>query len=85
MLAHGIAIEHACEEVSACATRHVRLPEAYGFIPAADNEEETEVEDQLDDTWGLDSQSHLSCCMRVKGPAVVVELPRYSKNPACEG
>ncbi len=81
LLAQGIAIEHACEKVGACATCHVHLREGYGFVAPADDEEE----DQLDDAWGLDGQSRLSCCVRVKGPALVVELPRYSKNHAREG
>jgi 2Fe-2S ferredoxin len=28
--------------------------------------------------------SRLSCCVRVKGAALVVELPRYTKNHARE-
>eukprot|EP01038_Epipyxis_sp_PR26KG_P019002 gene19002-biopygen5867 len=33
------------------------------FVAPADEEEE----DQLDDAWGVDAQSRLSCCVRVKG------------------
>lgn len=80
LLAHGIAIEHACEKVGACATCHVHLREGAQFIAAADDEEE----DQLDDAWGLDAQSRLACRVRVKGPALIVELPRYTKNHARE-
>ena len=80
LLAHGIAIEHACEKVGACATCHVHLREGAEFVPPADDEEE----DQLDDAWGLDAQSRLSCCVKVKGPALVVALPRYTKNHARE-
>lgn len=80
LLAHGIAIEHACEKVCACATCHVHLREGADFVNAADDEEE----DQLDKAWGLDAQSRLSCCVKVKGPALVVELPRYTKNHARE-
>jgi 2Fe-2S ferredoxin len=80
LLAHGVAIEHACEKVCACATCHVHLREGFDLVAAADDEEE----DQLDDAWGLDAQSRLSCCVRVKGPRLVVELPRYSKNLARE-
>lgn len=80
LLAHGIAIEHACEKVCACATCHVHLREGAEFVNAADDEEE----DQLDKAWGLDAQSRLSCCVKVKGPALVVELPRYTKNHARE-
>ena len=41
-------------------------------------------EDSLGDAWGLDAQSRLSCCVRVAGPKLVIELPRYTKNHARE-
>jgi 2Fe-2S ferredoxin len=80
LLEHGIAIEHACEKVGACATCHVHLRAGAESVAPADDEEE----DQLDDAWGLDAQSRLSCCVKVKGPALTVELPRYTKNHARE-
>lgn len=80
LLEHGIAIEHACEKVGACATCHVHLRAGAEHVAPADDEEE----DQLDDAWGLDAQSRLSCCVKVKGPALTVELPRYTKNHARE-
>ena len=80
LLAHGIAIEHACEKVCACATCHVHLRAGAEFLAPADDEEE----DQLDDAWGLDAQSRLSCCVKVKGTALVLELPLYTKNHARE-
>lgn len=80
LLEHGVEIEHACEKVCACATCHVHLREGAEFVAQADEEEE----DQLDDAWGVDAQSRLSCCVRVKGAALVVELPRYTKNHARE-
>jgi ferredoxin, 2Fe-2S len=80
LLAAGIAIEHACEKVGACATCHVHVRSGAEFLAPADDEEE----DQLDDAWGLDAQSRLSCCVKVNGPALVVELPLYTKNHARE-
>lgn len=80
LLEHGIAIEHACEKVGACATCHVHIRQGLASLPAADDEEE----DQLDDAWGLDAQSRLSCCVKLNGVALVVELPRYTKNHARE-
>ena len=80
LLKAGVAIEHACEKVCACATCHVHLREGAEFVAAADDEEE----DQLDDAWGLDAQSRLSCCVKVAGAGLVVELPRYTKNLARE-
>lgn len=80
LLHHGVAIEHACEKVCACATCHVHVRTGAEFLAPADEEEE----DQLDDAWGLDAQSRLSCCVKVKGEALVIELPRYTKNLARE-
>lgn len=80
LLSHGVAIEHACEKVGACATCHIHIREGGDRIAAADDDEE----DQLGDAWGLDTQSRLSCCVRVAGPVLVVELPRFSRNHARE-
>lgn len=80
LLVRGVAIEHACEKVCACATCHVHVRSGAEFLAPADEEEE----DQLDDAWGLDAQSRLSCCVKVKGQALVIELPRYTKNHARE-
>ena len=80
LLEHGIALEHACEKVCACATCHVYIRQGAEHLTPADEEEE----DQLDDAWGLDAQSRLSCCVRVKGPALVIELPRFTRNHARE-
>jgi ferredoxin, 2Fe-2S len=80
LLAAGVAIEHACEKVCACATCHVHVRSGAESLAPADDEEE----DQLDEAWGLDAQSRLSCCVRVKGEPLVIELPRYTKNLARE-
>jgi ferredoxin, 2Fe-2S len=80
LLAHGVAIEHACEKVGACATCHVHVRTGAEHLAPADDEEE----DQLDDAWGLDSQSRLSCCVKVRGPALVIAMPLYTKNHARE-
>lgn len=80
LLEHGVAIEHACEKVCACATCHVHLREGQEFLAPRQDEEE----DQLDAAWGVDAQSRLSCCVRVLGPALVVELPKFTRNHARE-
>lgn len=80
LLAHGIAIEHACDKVGACATCHVHLRAGGESVGAADDEEE----DELGKAWGLDAQSRLSCRVRVQGEQLVIELPRYTKNHARE-
>ena len=80
LLDHGIAIEHACEKVGACATCHVHLRAGGEGIAPADEEEE----DQLDRAWGVDAQSRLACCVKVRGPELVVELPKFTRNHARE-
>jgi 2Fe-2S ferredoxin len=80
LLAAGIAIEHACEKVCACATCHVHVRAGAEGLAPADEEEE----DQLDDAWGLDGQSRLSCCVKVGATALEIELPQYTKNHARE-
>ena len=80
LLQAGIAIEHACEKVGACATCHVHVRSGAESLAPADDDEE----DQLDDAWGVDAQSRLSCCVKVRSAALVIELPRYTKNHARE-
>lgn len=80
LLAQGIAIEHACEKVGACATCHLYVRAGAQALKPADEAEE----DQLDAAWGVDAQSRLSCCVRVRGEALQIELPRYTKNHARE-
>ena len=80
LLAQGIAIEHACEKVGACATCHVHVRTGAESLAPADDEEE----DQLGDAWGLDAQSRLSCCVKVAGEALTIALPLYTKNHARE-
>jgi 2Fe-2S ferredoxin len=72
----GIEVEHACEKVGACATCHVHLRAGAEHVRAADDEEE----DELGNAWGVDAQSRLACCVRLRGGALVVELPRFSRN-----
>ncbi|MCE4556756.1 ISC system 2Fe-2S type ferredoxin [Roseateles cellulosilyticus] len=80
LLEAGVAIEHACEKVCACATCHVHVRDGAQALTPPDDEEE----DQLDDAWGVDAQSRLACCIKVRGEALVIELPRYTKNHARE-
>ena len=80
LLAQGIAIEHACEKVGACATCHVHVRDGGASLKAPGPDEE----DQLDEAWGLDAQSRLACCVRVRAAPLTIELPRYTKNHARE-
>jgi 2Fe-2S ferredoxin len=80
LLMNGIAVEHACDRVCACATCHVYVREGGANVNPVDDDED----EQLSDAWGLEADSRLSCCVKVAGPELVVELPRYSKNHARE-
>jgi 2Fe-2S ferredoxin len=80
LLAQGIAIEHACEKVCACATCHVHLREGAEHVAPADDEEE----DQLDKAWGVEPCSRLACAVRMGQSDLTVELPRHTRNHARE-
>lgn len=76
----GIALEHACEMVAACATCHVYVREGGASLAPPDDEEC----DQLDHAWGLDAQSRLACCVKLRDADLTVELPRHTRNLARE-
>ncbi|MCY1368453.1 2Fe-2S ferredoxin [compost metagenome] len=80
LLTHGVAIEHACEMVAACATCHVHIREGGASLAAPDDEED----DQLDHAWGLDAQSRLACCVKLRDTDLVIEFPRHTRNHARE-
>lgn len=80
LLAAGVEIEHACDGVCACVTCHVIIREGYTSLPAAEDEEE----DQLDKAWGLTPTSRLACQVKVSQTPITIELPRYSLNHASE-
>ena len=80
MLASEVAIEHACEMVAACATCHVYIRDGGASLKPADDEEN----DQLDHAWGLEAQSRLACCVKLRDTDLTVELPRHTRNYARE-
>lgn len=80
LLKHGVAIEHACDMVAACATCHVHVRAGSESIDEADDNEN----DELDNAWGLDAQSRLACCVKVGAADLTIELPRHSRNHARE-
>ena len=80
LLDHGVEIEHACGKVGACTTCHVIVKQGFDSLnPLDDNEE-----DMLDQAWGLQPHSRLSCQARLGAQDVVVEIPKYSINHAKE-
>jgi len=80
LLLHHIDIEHACGQVGACSTCHVVVREGYVSLSSFGDYEE----DMLDQAWGLQPQSRLSCQARVGGEDLTVEIPKYSINHAKE-
>lgn len=80
LLACGVAIEHACEMVSACATCHVYVRTGSESLAPPDDEES----DQLDHAWGVQPQSRLACCVRARDADLTIELPRHTRNHARE-
>ena len=80
MLRAGIEIEHACEMVAACATCHVHVRQGGESVAEPDDEEN----DQLDHAWGLNAQSRLACCVKLRDADLVVELPLHTRNHARE-
>jgi ferredoxin, 2Fe-2S len=80
LLDAGIAIEHACEKVAACATCHVYVRQGASSLNQPDDDEE----DQLDAAWGLEAASRLACCAKIGQADVTVELPRHTRNLARE-
>lgn len=80
LLSHGVEIEHACGKVGACTTCHVVVSQGFDSLNAMDENEE----DMLDQAWGLQPLSRLSCQALLGHEAVVIEIPRYSINLAKE-
>lgn len=81
LLAHGIAIEHACEMSLACTTCHVIVREGFDDLEPSEEAED----DMLDKAWGLTSRSRLSCQVRPEEDTdLTIEIPRYTINHARE-
>lgn len=80
LLEHHIDIEHACEMSCACTTCHVIVRQGFDSL-----EEPTELEeDLLDQAWGLEADSRLSCQALIADEDLVVEIPKYTINHARE-
>ncbi|WP_037586578.1 ISC system 2Fe-2S type ferredoxin [Stenoxybacter acetivorans] len=80
LLNQHIEIEHACEKSCACTTCHVLVRKGFGSLSAADEIEE----DLLDQAWGLEADSRLSCQAKVGKEDITVEIPKYTINHARE-
>lgn len=80
LLDHHIEIEHACEKSCACTTCHVIIRKGFDNL----NEASELEEDLLDQAWGLEAESRLSCQALVGDEDLVIEIPRYTINHARE-
>lgn len=80
LLAHGIAIEHACEKSCACTTCHVVVREGFDSLEPASEKED----DLLDKAWGLEFTSRLSCQAKVGATPLTIEIPKYTINQVSE-
>lgn len=80
LLENGIEIDHACEKSCACTTCHVVVRQGFDSLI-----EPSEIEeDLLDQAWGLEAESRLSCQAVVSDANLVVEIPKYTINHARE-
>lgn len=80
ILEHGYKIEHACEKSCACTTCHVIVREGISSLQEATEEEE----DMLDQAWGLEPDSRLSCQARIDCEDLTIEIPKYTINMVSE-
>lgn len=80
LLLNNIDMEHACGQVGACSTCHVVVQQGYDSLNALGDYEE----DMLDQAWGLQPNSRLSCQARVNTQDLTVEIPKYTLNHAKE-
>ncbi len=78
LLAHGIALEHACGGNCACTTCHVVIKGGGEKLSPSDDSED----DLLDKAPGLTPTSRLGCQAVVEDPdaEIVVVVPRYTIN-----
>lgn len=78
LLAHGVALEHACGGNCACTTCHVVVKQGMDQLSEAEESEE----DMLDRAPGLTPTSRLGCQAVVTSndADIVVVIPRHTVN-----
>jgi 2Fe-2S ferredoxin len=82
LLDHNIDIEHACEQSCACTTCHVIIRQGFSSLGKMSDLEE----DLLDQAWGLEHESRLSCqaIPNEETTHLTIEIPKYTINHARE-
>ena len=80
LLQNHIDIDHACEKSCACTTCHVIVRQGFDSLTEASEIEE----DLLDQAWGLEAESRLSCQAKIANEDLVIEIPKYTINHARE-
>lgn len=80
LLNADIDIEHACEKSCACTTCHIIVREGFNSLESSTEDED----DLLDQAWGLEATSRLSCQAVVSNEDLVIEIPKYTINHASE-
>ena len=75
-IANNIPIDHACEGACACTTCHVLVRKGLDSLSKMNEREE----DLLDNAWGLEPCSRLSCQALLKDEDLIIEIPKYSRN-----
>lgn len=82
LLAHDVALEHACGGVGACGTCHVRVVQGGDSAPEPTDEED----DLLDQVPGVRPDSRLAClCVPDGSEDVEVEIPAWTRHEVREG
>ena len=78
LLAHGVALEHACGGSCACTTCHVVVKQGTPLLIEAEEQEE----DLLDRAPGLTPTSRLGCQAVVTDPNAQIDIviPKYTIN-----
>lgn len=84
LLDNGINIGHACEMVGACTTCHIIVTKGFNQLnPISELED-----DLLDQAWGLQANSRLSCQAYISKADneedIEIEIPKYTINHAKE-
>ncbi len=80
LLKNNIYVEHACEMQCACTTCHVYVRQGNDSLTEASDKED----EMLDQAWGLDLDSRLSCQLQMGDKDLIIKIPKYTLNQVAE-